>query len=289
MTSILKTLDQIRAIAPSVFANNPFPGVSNRYAFIPTANVVEQMMAEGWGVRDASQSYTRLDDHRGFQKHMIRFARVEDINKVNSFIAHANHHVDRENPLAEFPEVVLTNSHDGTSTYQLHAGIFRLVCANGLIIADATFARMRIRHTGNANEIVGASYEILEDAPRLMGQVAAMKQIELSNDERTQFALGGAMARYGFKTLGECPIDHTRLLDAHRPEDRNPTLWNTLNVVQENLMKGRQNIRLGGAHVTETGRWVFPKRTMAIKAVDATMKVNKSLWAMAGELLAAKS
>lgn len=289
MKQSLLTLDQVRSAAPSVFANNPFPGVSNRYAFVPTANVVEKMMDEGWGVRAASQSYVRCDERRGFQKHMIHFARVEDIDKVNNAITRINHVVDYKNALAEFPEVVLTNSHDGTSTYQLHAGIFRLVCANGLIIADGTFACLRVRHTGDANEIIGASYSILEDAPRLMGQVEAMKGVMLTDGERKQFALGGAMLRYGFDKLEECPINFERLLAPRRRGDEEPTLWNTLNVVQENLMKGKQNIRLGEAHVTESGRYVRPIRTKAIKAVDATMKVNKGVWEMAGQLLAAKS
>jgi hypothetical protein len=38
------------------------------------------------------------------------------------------------------PEIVLLNAHDGTSAYQFHAGLFRLVCANGLIVSDATLS-----------------------------------------------------------------------------------------------------------------------------------------------------
>ena len=271
------TLTEIQTAAPSIFANNPFPGVSNRYAFIPTANVVEAMMSEGWGVRQASQSFTRRDDHKGYQKHMIRFTRMSDLDKLAQIQNDGRHVVNYQNPLAEMVEVVLTNSHDGTSTYQLHAGIFRLVCSNGLVVADATFNAMRVRHTGDANEIVGASYEILEGAGNIMGAVDAMKQVELTPAEQSQFALGGAMARYGFNTLAECPVDFPRLLQTNRREDASPTLWNTYNTVQENLMKGGQYIR-------KTSN----VRTKAIRAVDASIKVNKSLWEMAGALLAAK-
>lgn len=280
------SLDDVRAAAPSVFANNPFPGMSSRYAFVPTASVVEQMMGEGWAVRQASQSFTRLDDHRGFQKHMIRFARLDDIAKVNALTTRNGH--DTSKTLAEFPEVVMVNSHDGSSTYQLYAGIFRLVCSNGLIVADQTFASLKVRHTGSANEIIGASYQILESADEIMASVNAMKQIELTPAERTQFALGGAMARYGADTLEEVPVNYQRLLVPRRSEDGSPSLWNTFNTVQENLMKGGQKIRLGETKVSESGRLIRPCRTKQIKAVDATVKVNKSLWQMAGEILAAK-
>jgi hypothetical protein len=288
MTTRTLSLDDVRAAAPSVFANNPFPGMSSRYAFVPTASVVEQMMGEGWAVRQASQSFTRLDDHRGFQKHMIRFARLEDIAKVNALTTRDGHVVNREKPLAEFPEVVMVNSHDGSSTYQLFAGIFRLVCSNGLIVADQTFASLKVRHTGDANQIIGASYQILESADEIMGSVNAMKQIELTPAERKQFALGGAMVRYGADTLEEVPVNYERLLAARRYEDNAPTLWNTFNTVQENLMKGGQKIRLGETKISESGRLIRPCRTKQIKAVDATVKVNKSLWQMAGEILAAK-
>lgn len=270
------TIDQIRTLAPSVFANNPSPRVSDRYAFIPTAAVVEQMMTEGWGVRMASESYSRIADTAGYQKHMIRFARFTDMenrNVVGSM----------------FPEVVLTNSHNGLSKYQLHAGIFRLVCSNGMVVASSTFANLSVRHTGSASEIIGASYEILESTPKIMNEVRAMQHVTLNDYERKAFALGGAMARYGFTEVKDSPIEYTRLLDVKRIEDKEPTLWNTLNVVQENLVKGRQNIRKGEAHVTPEGRYVRPTRTRAIKAVDTDLKVNKSLWQMANEILVSRN
>ena len=40
--------DQIRAVAPSVFAATPQTGVSERYAFVPTAQVVSRLREAGW-------------------------------------------------------------------------------------------------------------------------------------------------------------------------------------------------------------------------------------------------
>jgi hypothetical protein len=38
--------------------------------------------------------------------------------------------------------VVLVNSHDKSSAYQLHCGLFRLVCTYGMVVSDSTFQRI---------------------------------------------------------------------------------------------------------------------------------------------------
>jgi hypothetical protein len=124
--------DQIRAVAPSVFAVSPLPGVSGRYLFVPTAQIVSRLRESGWSPVEAHQQLVRLDDRSGFQKHLLRFQRRD-------FRAVAGEYS---------PELVLVNSHDRSSAYQLHAGLFRFVCGNGMIVSDATFERVSIRHSG---------------------------------------------------------------------------------------------------------------------------------------------
>ncbi len=38
---------------------------------------------------------------------------------------------------SEANEIIFLNSHDGTSSYQMLAGMFRFVCQNGLVCGDA--------------------------------------------------------------------------------------------------------------------------------------------------------
>jgi Domain of unknown function (DUF932) len=73
----------------------------------------------------AEAQRVRTQTRQGFQKHLIRFARVENLN------AWAKNEVR--------PEIVLLNSHDKSSAYQLHCGLLRMVCLNGMVVADATF------------------------------------------------------------------------------------------------------------------------------------------------------
>lgn len=40
--------------------------------------------------------------------------------------------------LPEANEIILINSHDGASSYQMLAGVFRFVCCNGLVVGQIT-------------------------------------------------------------------------------------------------------------------------------------------------------
>ena len=68
----------------------------------------------------AGPAETRQDQKaRGeFTKHLLRF-------RHDSMV---------EGSGDEIPELILVNSHDGTSSYQLMAGICRTICAHGLIV-----------------------------------------------------------------------------------------------------------------------------------------------------------
>ena len=101
---------QLRSLAPSVFAGAAHAKVSDRYSFIPTATVVDGLRAEGWAPVWAGEQRIRPLRPPGLSKHMIRLARTDDLKRTQ----------------AERPELVLVNSHDRSSAYQLHAGIFRL-------------------------------------------------------------------------------------------------------------------------------------------------------------------
>src|SRR5690606_14626760 len=71
--------DDLRRAAPSVFAEHARPGVSSRYTFVSTAQVVALLDAEGWMPVRASEQRVRLEDRIGFQMHEIRFARRTDL------------------------------------------------------------------------------------------------------------------------------------------------------------------------------------------------------------------
>jgi hypothetical protein len=138
--------DELRRFAPSVFASQPIDGVSERYRFLPTSSILNGMRENGWVPVRAQEQSIRTEARRGFQKHVVRFARVE--------------HLQTWEKNQVRPEVVLVNSHDKSSAYQLHCGLFRLVCTNGMVVSDGTFQRISIKHSGfNPDSVIEASFK----------------------------------------------------------------------------------------------------------------------------------
>ena len=251
--------DQIRAVAPSVFAVTPQAGVSERYAFVPTAQVVLKLREAGWSPVEASQQLVRLDDRRGFQKHVLRFQR----RHVQAIVGEYT------------PELVLVNSHDRSSAYQLQAGLFRFVCGNGMIVSDSTFERVSIRHSGfTPDEVIDASFKLLDGIPTITSRVETFKSRKLNCTELETFA--GAALRLRFDNVNQAPINPSRLLDSRRSEDKGDDLWHVFNRVQENLLRGGQR---DFSRRREDGRR-FP-RTRAIAGLDQNIRLNRELWNLA--------
>src|SRR5260370_9067050 len=195
---------ELHALAPSVFASQPIGGVSDRYSFLPTSSILNGMRENGWVPVRAAQQSVRTEARRGFQKHLIRFARAEhlatwDKNQVRA-------------------EVVLLNSHDKSSAYQLHCGLFRLVCLNGLVVADATFQRISIKHSGfNPDSVIEASFKVLGAVPDIMNKVHLFQDRILTDAERLALATGAAT--YRWDDPSSAPVNPSMLLNPRRYGD----------------------------------------------------------------------
>jgi hypothetical protein len=251
--------DRIRSLAPSVFAASPLPGVSERYAFVPTAQIVSRLRDEGWSPVLASEQSVRLDERRGFQKHMLRFQR-RDLSPVRGEFA---------------TELVLMNSHDRSSAYQLHAGLFRFVCGNGLVVADATFGRVSIRHSGfSPDEVIDASFKLLDGVPAITARVESFRQRTLTDGEASAFASAALRLRYEDPALA--PVTAAKLLAPRRRDDAGNDLWHVFNRTQENLMQGGQR---DYSRVRPDGRRFG--RTRAITGLDQNLRLNRQLWELA--------
>ncbi len=136
--------DQIRAVAPSIFAQAPHGSRSERYSYIPTATVLQELRGEGFQPFMVCQSRVHQEGRRDFTKHMLRLRHASQING------------------REANEIILLNSHDGTSSYQMLAGMFRFVCHNGLVCGD-TVADVRVPHKGDvAGQVIKGAYAVLQ-------------------------------------------------------------------------------------------------------------------------------
>lgn len=249
--------DQIAYHAPSVMASEAHESRGERYSFIPTIQVIDGLRAEGFQPYEIRQTKVRDASKREHTKHMVRLRHASSI--VND----------------EVPEIILLNSHDGSSSYQIMSGVFRFVCSNGLIAGDM-FNNIKVRHSGNVvGDVIEGATRVLEDAKQIGSRIADYKAIALDQSEQQAFAKAALQLRWG----DDAPINTNRLLAAHRHADVKGDLWTTFNRVQENMMKG------GVPGRSATGRRIT---TRAVGGVTENVKLNKALWTLADTMAALK-
>ena len=255
--------EQLRALAPSVFAAQAMPGVSSRYAFVPTAHLVARLRDAGWAPVSAVQQRAKLDERRGFQKHLIRFQRRDVVPVKGEYT----------------PELCLINSHDRSSAYQLHAGLYRFICANGMFVGDGkAFERVSIRHAGfTPDEVIEASFRILDQVPAITASVEAFRARQLTGPESR--ALATAALRLRYEDVQKAPVGPEKLLEARRYEDAGDDLWHVFNRVGENLLRG--GLKDETRHRADGKRFA---RTRAITGLDRNVRLNKDLWSLAQRL-----
>lgn len=259
------SLNEVQRAAPSIFAEAPHTKLSSRYTLIPTGKVLEALHHEGFVPTRVMQTRIRNESGIGYAKHLVRLRHRD--------------HLDRPATVdAIVPEVVLVNSHDGSSSYQLHAGLYRFVCSNGMVVADSCIGALSIRHTGNVvDEVIEGVYEIVKETPRLIERVTDYRAISVSDQEAR--VLAGAALDLKYEP-DKAPIDPDQLIVPRRAEDHGTDLWSRMNVVQENLLRGG----LRGQSVN--GRRL---RTRAVASVSDDVRLNKALWRLADEFASLKA
>ncbi len=240
---------------PSIFAREAHDSRSERYVYVPTIEIVEGLRREGWFPFFAVQAVPRDGERMGHAKHMLRLRRDDGIGKQ------------------EAAEVIIVNSHDGTSAYQMFAGVLRFVCTNSMI-AGERFEEVRVPHKGGIqDQIIEGVYTVAEDFPRLIDATDGMKDTRLSSDEQRILAEASLVARYG---EDESPVRPDQIIAPRRREDVGQSLWQTFNVIQENLIRGG----VDGRRQTSDGR-IRRSRTRAINGIDQNVGLNRALWTLA--------
>lgn len=248
--------DELMRVAPSVFAEAKHDSRSDRYTYIPTIQILDGLRKEGFQPFYAAQSRVRDEGNKEHTKHMLRLRHASQI----------------EAPQAN--EIILLNSHNGTSSYQMLSGIFRFVCANGMVCGE-TFSDIRVPHKGDIlGRVIEGAYSVLDNFDQVNDQMGGMKALRLSEGEQQAFARAALTLKYDDLDR-PAPITENDILRVQRSDDANNDLWTTFNRVQENMMRG-------GLH----GRSATGKRvtTRAVTGIDQSVKINRALWTLAEEM-----
>jgi hypothetical protein len=248
--------------APALFTEEPHYEVSEKYHFIPTIEVINEIKSHNWYPVKVQEASVRDINRDGYQRHLVRFRHFDDLL----------------NPPQNAVELLLFNSHDRSTAFSISAGIYRFVCANGLVIANSVFESYKIRHIGDRESDVNIAIEnITAFKPKLQQKIHTFESIMLNHPEKEAFAKAAIPLRFE-EHLQVDPID---LLLPHRVEDEQDDLYTVLNVIQENLLRGN----VSGLN-KETGRRFTSKE---ITSIAKDVEVNQGLWDIAERIAAIKA
>tara|TARA_R110002167_G_scaffold180252_1_gene380476 strand:+ start:511 stop:1362 length:852 start_codon:yes stop_codon:yes gene_type:complete len=256
---------KILETAPSVFTTKPSSEVTEKYTYIPTEKVIDDMEHLGWGVVDAKEVKARKETTKGFQKHLLIF-RNDDIV------------IDGDDGDTVYPQILLTNSHDGKNSFQFTAGLFRMICENGLVIADTEFEDVKMRHMGYTFEDLQSMIkDMVEKLPLTVESMNKMKLVELEEDQIWDLAksLLDIRTKDTDNTYDNSAI--RQVLECQRKEDEGLGLWENFNKVQENIINGNFQYK------TKSGKI---RQARIIKNFKQDIQLNRDMFSKALEYAA---
>lgn len=274
LTSIgypVSSLEDVRKYAPAAFASNESPRLSERYSFVPTVDLIRAFDTLGW-----TPTHTRQNGSGPYARHVIRLTNPDlGFMKLKSDLVK--------------PQIVLDNSHNGSSNAMIHMGLFRLVCTNGLVVAmPGMYTSVKLRHVGIDLTELKQLMEIVANQYSTIGtHIEAMQQFTLNQDQREDFVIKAVAAREPHVFVKEdgtidmkkatTIIKPYQIIEPLRGEDKKEDLWTIFNVIQERLVKGEFERQ------TMTGRRTKPR---GINNATRHIDFNKKLWELAESYMA---
>jgi hypothetical protein len=263
----VKTLEELREATPAVFATSPHTDVTAKYNFVPTEQIVKNILSLGWELHSAKQN-----GPTDTARHMVRFTHPK-MGKMDQVIG------DNVKP-----QIILDNSHNRGSSAQIHMGLFRLVCTNGMVTAiPGMYNNVKFRHMGiDLEEIRKVLDEVAEQYKHIGDHVSNMMDITMLQDQKEEFAIQAIATREPHLFINEDGTINMKALTAStnpleiitpiRGEDEANNLWTVFNVIQERMIKG------GYKRIASNGR---NSTTRGVSSASRNISLNKELWTIA--------
>lgn len=251
------SLDRAKQMAPAIFATEPHARLSKDYKFTSSLELMGHLDDQGWKLTNAKQSKSKNANplYTQYGTHIMEFQHPELYMK------------DERGDLEGRPTLVVINNHNGDRPLQIEAGLFRLVCSNGLIIKTQDFGSLKERHIKHTIEevkhIVSAR---VNDVHKAVNRINTWSMKEMNTREQFAFATEALALRMSSDRKPE-QYEIRGVLEAKRKEDSPNTLWHVFNRTQENLIRG--------------GFMLNERQVRAIKNPMADFQINQDLWQLA--------
>jgi hypothetical protein len=250
---------------PSIVSNSKetWGKTTSKYEFIPTTRIIDILADNRWFPVSAAESRIVNPKRHGYQEHMLRF-RQEGVPSIHSL-----HEA--------YAEIVVQNSHDGSRAFRIMGGVFVQICGNGLVVSEGLVQSFRIKHIGFTKKRVEEAIDvILAATPRIGNQIEHFNNIRLTENERIAYAESALWTKYDEYFLKTHHIDAGSLFTDVRPEEKEPTLWNTFNIVQEKVISG--GIRIHGYDENGEVDLSRHRKSKQITSIQENIRLNRALW-----------
>ena len=275
LSNVMKpmTKDEVRDKCPYAFLKTPSnPGVSDKYVQANTETVIDDMMKLGWYPVTAKQCKQRKNSSGIRSFHMIAM----ESNDVKTNIMGKDGNVEAK------VRIIIQNSHDGFNSFKFMVGVYRFICSNGCVVADAQFADFSIKHINYSFEelrvIVG---KVMQGIPGTVSKLNIMNNIVLTDTQKREMAVETFKIRKGITEEDKVKLDDSiinELLTPVRTEDEGNTLWNVFNVLQEKMIKG------SFFAPSKNGK---NRKQRPITSIKKDIDYNQRLWAVASRYMPA--
>lgn len=269
----LKTLrptaskEDLRKVCPTAFACQPSNHVSDKYVFVNTETVIDDLEKLGWfPVAAYMRKQRKAETPSRFSRHMVIFQNP-DVT------------ISRGGDDKMAATIILTNSHDGTSTFQFRMGFYRAVCENGLVLPEEEFTAFRIRHIGYTfQELQDKIQKVVELVPTKVELLNKMAAVELTEEQIHDMAVKAMLIRAGIATDAEdVPVYASSTIEAmlepRREADKSSDLWTVFNRVQEAVVRGGFRVEVEGK--------ARARKLKPIKSFEKDMDINQQLFELA--------
>ena len=191
-----------------------------KYGKISSHRVTDALSKFGYALNAVSQSRKYKPGRSEYTKHVMVYTNVNDGGDADKY------------------RILVFNSHNGTCGLTFKFGLFRAVCANGLVVGNSVMEPMRIRHTvGNADKLETYITDFISRITVVLNSINKLKSVYMTTCDIINFAAEAAKLR------GTRAVDLQRLTSPTRYADDVPTVWNVMNIVQECMVRGGAGYR----------------------------------------------
>ena len=259
--------------APSVFSSTIAEHLSDKYRQLRTADLLPVLADYGYFPTQASQKRTNKNKSPDHAAHMLAFSKATDIDEGADGLR---------------PEIILYNSHDGSSAVKLYAGAYRFICSNGIVAGDGLASSVY-----HSNKAMAGFEETLrhtiDTMPTLMAKIEKMRSVTITDKDRLYaMAKLSVMTRWNWlnneeSRAGTYANDMTlsRAVSVNRNEDNYQDAWTVFNRIQESVIRGNTMI----VSIDKDGIY-RQRKPRPIASVQEYTRINSQLFSIA-ELVSA--